>query len=122
MIVAHEQEHVRAGDPWLIHAACLAVAAMPWNAALWWQLRRLRMAVETDCDRRVLAGGVDLGAYGTMLIDMQSRVVKPSFAAPRSSSTPEDLMGIGGMGKGLDRGESNGPGAPDTPISQSTFV
>ena len=81
MIVAHEQEHVRAGDSWLIHAACLAVAAMPWNAALWWQLRRLRMAVETDCDRRVLAGGVDLGAYGTMLIDMQSRVVKPSFAA-----------------------------------------
>jgi hypothetical protein len=81
MIVAHEQEHVRARDPWLIHVACLTVTAMPWNAALWWQLRRLRMAVETDCDRRVLASGVDLRAYGTMLIDMQSRVVKPSFAA-----------------------------------------
>jgi hypothetical protein len=37
-------------------------------------------------------------------------------------STPEDLIGIGGIGNGFERGASNGPGAPETPISQSTFV
>ena len=47
---------------------------------------------------------------------------RPSARAPRSSSTPDDLLGSGGSGYGRDRGGSNGPGAPETPISQSTFV
>jgi hypothetical protein len=68
VIVRHEGEHVRAGDPWLLAASALAVAAMPWNPALWWQHRRLRLAVETDCDARVLAGGVSAAAYGDVLI------------------------------------------------------
>src|SRR5690349_24164017 len=47
---------------------------------------------------------------------------RPSARAPRSNSTPDDLLGSGGRGYGRDRGGSNGPGAPETPISQSTFV
>ncbi|HEU4884090.1 MAG TPA: M56 family metallopeptidase [Longimicrobium sp.] len=54
-VVWHEREHVAAGDAQLLALAALAVAAMPWNPALWWQQRRLRLAVETDCDARVLA-------------------------------------------------------------------
>jgi hypothetical protein len=54
-VVWHEREHVAEGDTWLLALAALAVAAMPWNPALWWQQRRLRLAVETDCDARVLA-------------------------------------------------------------------
>src|SRR4051812_24260529 len=48
--------------------------------------------------------------------------VQPSFFAPRSSRMPVDFGGCGGMGYGRERGGSNGPGAPATPTSQSTFV
>jgi hypothetical protein len=47
---------------------------------------------------------------------------QPIFLAPRSSNTPDDLTGMGGIGNGFDLNESFGPGAPDTPISQSTLV
>ena len=35
----------------------MAVVLMPWNLPLWWQWRRLRFAIEVDCDARVLASG-----------------------------------------------------------------
>jgi hypothetical protein len=68
LIVRHEREHVRAGDPWLLAIGALAVAALPWSAALWWQHRRLRLAVETDCDARVLAAGESRRRYGHVLL------------------------------------------------------
>jgi hypothetical protein len=46
---------------------------MPWNPALWWQLRRLRLAIEVDCDRRVLARGIEPGVYGRLLLDIARR-------------------------------------------------
>ena len=61
LMLAHEQEHVRAGDPRLLAGAAAAVALMPWNPALWWQLHRLRLAVEIDCDRRVLRRHPEIG-------------------------------------------------------------
>jgi hypothetical protein len=78
LIVAHEREHVRAGDPWLLALAAAAVAAMPWSPALWWQHRRLRLAVETDCDARVLALGAGRGEYGRVLL----RTASHPFALP----------------------------------------
>jgi hypothetical protein len=68
LILLHEREHVAAGDAWLLFVATLAVAAMPWSAPLWWQHRRLRAAVETDCDARVLARGAGRREYGRVLI------------------------------------------------------
>jgi hypothetical protein len=68
LIVRHEREHVAAGDPWLLALATAAVAVMPWSAALWWQHRRLRLAVETDCDARVLAAGGSRESYGRVLL------------------------------------------------------
>jgi hypothetical protein len=49
---------------------------------------------------------------------------RPSLRAPRSSNTPDDFGGNGGIGYGLDRGGSNGlaPASPLTPTSHSTFV
>ncbi|HWW20919.1 MAG TPA: hypothetical protein VNZ06_08955, partial [Steroidobacteraceae bacterium] len=38
------------------------------NVPLWWQLYRLRHALEVDCDARVLDAGHDLQAYGEALI------------------------------------------------------
>src|SRR5262249_5151229 len=40
---------------------------------LWWQLHRLRCAIEVDCDARVLDAGLDTGQYGETLIDVSQR-------------------------------------------------
>ena len=50
------------------------LAAMPWNPALWWIARRLRLAVEVDCDGRVLAGERwDTHTYGSLLLAVGGR-------------------------------------------------
>ena len=72
LVLAHETEHVRAGDPWLLVAASAAVAVMPWHPALWFAFGRLRLAVELDCDRRVLGRGVARSDYGSLLIDLSA--------------------------------------------------
>lgn len=68
LILLHEREHLESRDGWLLFAAALCVAAMPWCLPLWWQHRRLRAAVEADCDGRVLARGASRRAYGEILI------------------------------------------------------
>jgi hypothetical protein len=69
--------------------APLVAIAIPWNGVLWWQLRRLRLAVEVDCDHRVLARGVETSRYGSLLIEVAGRVRKgvlaPAMAASRST-------------------------------------
>lgn len=70
MMVEHEREHLRARDPLLLLLGLAAAAAVPWNAALWWQLRRLRLAMEVDCDARVLRRRVDVRAYALLLLDV----------------------------------------------------
>jgi beta-lactamase regulating signal transducer with metallopeptidase domain len=72
LVVTHESEHVRAGDPWLLVFACGAAALMPWNPALWYALGRLRLAIELDCDRRVLGRGIPTASYGALLIDLSA--------------------------------------------------
>lgn len=90
LLLAHEREHQRSGDGWLILLSRILPAFVPWNAVLWWQTRRLRLAVETDCDARVLNEGADAGAYGAMLLEVARRAsgVRPVAAAflvePRS--------------------------------------
>jgi beta-lactamase regulating signal transducer with metallopeptidase domain len=89
LILLHEREHVRAGDHAILALAPLIAIAMPWNIVLWWQLRRLRLAVEVDCDGRVLARGVEAGRYGALLIDVAGRarggMLAPAMAASRST-------------------------------------
>jgi TonB family protein len=53
LVVAHEEEHRRAGDMLLLALARTFVVLAPWNLALWWMHGRLRTAVEVDCDARV---------------------------------------------------------------------
>jgi hypothetical protein len=73
LMLAHEEQHVRASDPVLLAAGFLALLLAPWNAALWWQWRRLRLAVEMDCDARVLAQGRSTAAYGELLLEVGRR-------------------------------------------------
>jgi beta-lactamase regulating signal transducer with metallopeptidase domain len=70
MMLMHEREHVAARDPLLLLAALLLMALVPWNVPLWWQLRRLRFALEVDCDARVLRRGAEARAYGEMLLSV----------------------------------------------------
>ncbi len=67
-VLAHERSHLDAGDPRLLALAVTLLALMPWNPLLWWQLRRLRRAIEVDCDARVLRGGRDPVAYCETLL------------------------------------------------------
>ena len=73
LMLEHERQHMRAKDPVLLHAAGLVTALVPWNLVGWWLVRRLRLAVEMDCDARVLAAGRDARAYGTLLLDVCAR-------------------------------------------------
>ena len=70
LVLEHEAEHVRARDHLMLGAACVAVACMPWHPAAWWSLARLRLAIEMDCDARVLRRGTPPRSYGEMLIDL----------------------------------------------------
>ena len=72
LMLQHEEEHRRARDGQLLTLAQCALIVMPWNLALWWQLARLQLAVELDCDARVLRGA-DARSYGDLLLE----VVRP---------------------------------------------
>jgi hypothetical protein len=79
--IAHEREHLRVDDVRVLGAAVLIVALFPWNLPLWWQLRRLRFALEVDCDARVLRNGHNVSEYGTALLNVATRVVPLRAAA-----------------------------------------
>ncbi|HEV8266071.1 MAG TPA: M56 family metallopeptidase, partial [Gemmatimonadales bacterium] len=88
LMLAHEEEHVRAGDPRLLAAGIVALLLAPWNPALWWHMRRLRLAVEMDCDARVLARGGAAPEYGELLLHVGGRrghlLGAPALGEPRS--------------------------------------
>lgn len=73
LVMAHEKSHLDAYDPQLLSVALCLLVIMPWNLPLWWQLRRLRHAIEVDCDARVLNAGHDLRSYGEALVDVGQR-------------------------------------------------
>jgi hypothetical protein len=72
LVVAHEQEHIRTGDTRLLIAVGILIVLLPWNLPLWWQIRRLRLSIEIDCDRRVLAGNPELESYLNVLCEIGS--------------------------------------------------
>lgn len=81
VILAHEAAHVEAGDPILLGVACALVTLMPWNPALWIILSRLGLAIEIDCDTRVLRSGVTFRSYSSLLVDVAESATPLRFAA-----------------------------------------
>jgi len=67
LLLAHAQCRLAARDPQLLALAYALIVLMPWNLPLWWQLHRLRFAIEVDCDARMLAHGHTLRDYATVL-------------------------------------------------------
>lgn len=73
LLLRHEHEHLRAGDGWLLLGGLAALVLVPWNPVIWWQVARLRAAIELDCDRRVLRRTADLSRYARLLVDTGRR-------------------------------------------------
>src|SRR5215471_6885944 len=73
LVIAHERSHLGAYDTQLLTTAVCLLACMPWNPLLWWQLRRLRLAIELDCDARVLSLGYPVARYSETLIAIGER-------------------------------------------------
>jgi beta-lactamase regulating signal transducer with metallopeptidase domain len=73
LVIAHERSHLGAYDTQLLTIAVCLLACMPWNLMLWWQLRRLRLAIEIDCDARVLGLGYPVARYSETLIAVGER-------------------------------------------------
>ena len=80
LVFLHEREHVLAGDNRLFSLGLLGIAAMPWNPIAWWQLRRLRLAIEFDCDRRVMARGIQPREYAEALLAVGGRLTSTPLA------------------------------------------
>ncbi len=91
LVMAHEREHLIGRDPLLLILGCLLVALLPWSPAAWWMLSRLRLAVELDCDRRVVQAGASRSEYGTVLLDVASRTERRFSFAPALLDGPSQL-------------------------------
>jgi beta-lactamase regulating signal transducer with metallopeptidase domain len=81
-IVLHEQEHRSAHDAQLLFATSLLLILAPWHLALWWQLRRLTLAVEMDCDNRVVATLGNAPVYGNLLLTVAQATSHTSRLQP----------------------------------------
>lgn len=68
LILMHEIEHIRARDTQLLLAGVVLLVVVPWCIPLWWQLHRLRRAIEMDCDARVLTATGDPRGYANALV------------------------------------------------------
>jgi len=73
LVLRHEREHCRARDTVLLWLGELAIVLMPWNPAIWWQSRRLRLALELDCDVRTVLDGETAATYGKLLLLIAQR-------------------------------------------------
>jgi beta-lactamase regulating signal transducer with metallopeptidase domain len=96
-VLAHEQSHLDAVDPQVLTIALCLLVAMPWNLPLWWQFRRLRRAIEVDCDARVLSRGATVTDYCDALIQVgqiQSRSIGAVAAMSESKSFLEQRIRI----------------------------
>lgn len=132
LVLRHEREHCLAGDTWLLFGSAIVVVLLPWNPALWLIARRLHLALEVDCDARVLAAGADSLRYGRLLLMLAKRRVPialaPTFATPPSHlerriiamrsrlarPRPLQLAAAGGF-LVLGLGGACSAGAPDAP-------
>ena len=91
LVIAHEQGHLEAHDARLVTMALGLVVCMPWNLPLWWQLQRLRFAVEIDCDAGVLRRGYDVSRYGETLIAVGERQ-SATITMVAAMSEPRSLL------------------------------
>lgn len=74
LLLAHEATHIAAHDTLALGVVVVLVVLVPWHLPLLIATRRLRRAIEMDCDARVLARAVEPAAYARLLIDTAERL------------------------------------------------
>ncbi len=87
LVLRHELEHCRAHDQRAVIGSAFALALVPWNLPLWWIARRTRLAIEVDCDARVLAAEPNAKQYGQLLLLLSQRVRTPMLAPMLAASS-----------------------------------
>ncbi|MDP1860606.1 MAG: M56 family metallopeptidase, partial [Gemmatimonadaceae bacterium] len=83
LVLRHEREHLEAHDPALLFCGLVFIVLLPWMLPLWWAWQRLRLAIEVDCDARLLRDERDTRRYAQLLLLMSQRI-----ASPRSAIQP----------------------------------
>lgn len=75
LVLAHEHQHRSRGDAAVIVAGAFATALVPWNPVIWYMARRTRLAIELDCDSRVIASleGEHADRYSKLLLLIAQR-------------------------------------------------
>ena len=147
LILRHEKEHLAARDTALLTTAMFMLVAVPLHPVLWWSWRRLRLAIEVDCDARVLRAQDSPKTYGQLLLLMtHHRSISPlaerpllSLAAPfhpyasqlkqridamttrstKSPSTTLATMAAGALAATILLGAVPAPPSPGTPAAPS---
>lgn len=99
IVLNHELEHCRSRDPQLVWLASLAVALMPWNAGVWYLSRRLRLALEIDCDARTLGREESRERYGKLLLLIAQRQSSYPLVSMLAESTSHLSQRITAMHK-----------------------
>lgn len=80
LVLHHELEHRRAGDPWLVWGGVLATMITPWNPVIWWMTHRMRLAMEIDCDARTLRALPDAASqYPRLLLLIAHMRQRPQY-------------------------------------------
>lgn len=74
-VVRHERAHLEARDAQLQLLSWLLIVLMPWNPFLWSQQRRLRDAIELDCDDRIAGSHHQAARYASALLEVGRRFV-----------------------------------------------
>ncbi len=87
LVLRHEREHCRARDPALVWLSVAATTMLPWNLPLWWMARRLRIAMEIDCDARTLRGTDDRTQYARLLVLIAQHNASARFVPLLSNSS-----------------------------------
>jgi len=95
-VLRHEEEHRKSHDGLVLFIASLPLILIPWNIAFWWILRRLCLAVEMDCDKRVVGALGDAQAYGELLL----RVAEAGSRGPRLQPA---FLGVGMLERRLNQ-------------------
>ncbi len=91
LLIAHERQHLSAGDQRVLALAYFIAVALPWNVVVWWMIVRLRHAIEIDCDARVILEQQSVRAYGELLIDVSRRPARRALGLTGFTESPSNL-------------------------------